>query len=72
MNHVGLKMTRTELKVKVDAKKATDIIFDLTKRHEFDENFLEVISPNEFRAKYLKKLMITIFYIMEQENPQYF
>lgn len=51
MNHVGLKMTRTELKVKVDAKKATDIIFDLTKRHEFDENFLEVISPNEFRVK---------------------
>lgn len=42
MNHVGLKMTRTELKVKVDAKKATDLIFDLTKRHEFDENFLEV------------------------------
>lgn len=43
MNQVGLKMTRTELKVKVDPKKAIDIMFDMTRRHEFDENFLEVL-----------------------------
>ncbi|CAD8207922.1 unnamed protein product [Paramecium pentaurelia] len=41
LNQVGLKMTRTELKVNVDPKKAMDIIFDMTKRSEFDENFLE-------------------------------
>lgn len=44
-------MTRTELKVNVDPKKAMDIIFDMTKRAEFDENFLEVIIFIIFRPK---------------------
>lgn len=35
-------MTRTELKLNVDPKKAMDVIFDMTRRSEFDENFLEV------------------------------
>ncbi|CAD8120319.1 unnamed protein product [Paramecium sonneborni] len=41
LNQVGIKMTRTELKLNVDPKKAIDLIFDMTKRSQFDENFLE-------------------------------